>query len=82
MMSATALGMPIASPTVMQKISVDEVKERLDRGEPVIFIDARSQESWEQSDVQIPGSIRVPPDRADEFVGAIASDAAIITYCT
>jgi rhodanese-related sulfurtransferase len=75
-------GTPIASFTVMQKISVDEVKERLDRGEPVIFIDARSQESWEQSDVQIPGSTRVPPDRADEFVGAIAPEAAIVTYCT
>ena len=66
----------------MQKISVDEVKGRLDRGEPVMFIEARSQASWEQSDVQVPGSIRVPPDRADEFVGAIASDATIVTYCT
>ena len=66
----------------MEKISADEVKARLDRGEPVVFIDARSQDSWEHSDVQIPGSIRVPPDRADEFVGTLAPDAAIITYCT
>jgi rhodanese-related sulfurtransferase len=66
----------------MQKLSVDEVKQRLDRGEPLLFVDARSDESWSNSDVQIANSIRVPPDRADEFVGAIPNDVTIITYCT
>jgi rhodanese-related sulfurtransferase len=66
----------------MQKITTDEVKRRLDAGEPLVFIDARSDESWSQSNLQIPNSLRVPPDRADEFVGAIPPDVGIITYCT
>lgn len=66
----------------MEKISVDEVKERLDRGEPLIFIDARSDQSWQESHEQIPNSIRVPPDQAEDFAGAVANEATIITYCT
>ena len=66
----------------MDRISVDEVKARLDRGDPLIFVDARSEESWHESHVQIPNSIRVPPDQAHAFAGAISEDATIITYCT
>jgi rhodanese-related sulfurtransferase len=75
-------GAVIASYPDMQKLPVEDVKRRLDAGQPLIFIDARSDESWSGSDVQVPGSIRVPPDRADEFVGVIAPEATIITYCT
>jgi rhodanese-related sulfurtransferase len=66
----------------MQKLAVEDVKRQLDAGDPLIFIDARSDESWSSSDVQVPGSIRVPPDRADEFVAAVPPEATIITYCT
>jgi rhodanese-related sulfurtransferase len=66
----------------MDKISVDEVKRRLDRGEPLIMVDARSAQSWQDSDVQIPNSIRIPPDETANFTGAIPHDATIITYCT
>jgi rhodanese-related sulfurtransferase len=66
----------------MQKLPADEIKRRLDSGEPLIVIDARSDDSWSTSDLQIPNSIRVPPDRTDEFVAAFPQDAPIITYCT
>jgi rhodanese-related sulfurtransferase len=66
----------------MQKLPADEIKRRLDSGEPLIFIDARSDDSWSTSNLQIPNSIRVPPDRTDEFVAAFPQDAPIITYCT
>jgi hypothetical protein len=67
---------------LMQKITPEEVKRRMDTGEAITFIDARSAESWSKSDVQIPNSLRVPPDAADEFVAAIPKDATIVTYCT
>jgi len=67
--------------------TIDEVKSLLDAGYRLIFIDARSEEDWAKSDQQIPGSIRIPPDRADELVAeipkaAIPKDASIVTYCT
>lgn len=66
----------------MDKMSVDEVKQRLDRGEPLVMVDARSAQSWAESDVQIPNSIRVAPDDTANFTAAIPHDATIITYCT
>jgi rhodanese-related sulfurtransferase len=66
----------------MEKMPVDEVMQRLDAGDPLIFVDARSEEAWQESHVQIPNSIRVPPDQAEEFAGAVADEATIITYCT
>jgi rhodanese-related sulfurtransferase len=66
----------------MEKLQVEEVKRRLDAGEPLIFVDARSDSAWGESDVQIPNSIRISPDRADELVAAIPRDVTVITYCT
>jgi rhodanese-related sulfurtransferase len=67
---------------IMKTMPVDEVKQRLDSGEPLIFVDARSEQAWQESHVQIPNSIRVPPDQAEGFAGALANEATIITYCT
>ena len=74
--------MCFASNAGMQKISADEVKQRLDRGDALVFIDSRSHDAWQNSDVQIPNSLRVPPDQAAAFAGSIPDTATIITYCT
>jgi rhodanese-related sulfurtransferase len=66
----------------MRKLTADEVKQQLDHGESLIFIDARSAESWGKSDQQIPGSLRVPPDEVEKFVAALPKEATMITYCT
>jgi rhodanese-related sulfurtransferase len=64
------------------RITVDEVRERLARGEPLALVDARSAESWAKADTQIPGSIRVPPDEVEAHVDEIPRDRAVVTYCT
>jgi rhodanese-related sulfurtransferase len=66
----------------VSRITVDEARERLDRGEPLAIVDARSQDSWGHSDEQIPGSIRVPPDEAAAHLDEIPRDRAVVTYCT
>ncbi len=62
--------------------TIDEVKSQFDAGLRVIFIDARTDEAWMKSPVQIPGSIRVSPDRPDEFTAVVPRYATIVTYCT
>ncbi|MEJ2740311.1 MAG: hypothetical protein P8105_10905 [Dehalococcoidia bacterium] len=37
------------------RISVDEVKTLMDRGEPVLLIDTRNPHDWGESDVKLPG---------------------------
>jgi rhodanese-related sulfurtransferase len=64
------------------RVSVDEVRERLDRGEPIVFLDVRNPQAWAGSDVKLPGAIRIPldelPGRADE----LPRDRPIVAYCT
>ena len=61
---------------------MDEVRTRLDRGEPLVFVDARSPDSWGKAKTQIPGSVRVPPDEAAAHAGSVPRGRAVITYCT
>jgi rhodanese-related sulfurtransferase len=64
------------------RITVDEVRERLARGEPLTIVDARSADAWENAETQIPGSVRVPPDDVAGHVGQVPRERAIVTYCT
>lgn len=66
----------------VSRVTADEVKERMDKGEPLAFVDSRSEKSWGEADAQIPGSVRVPPDRAEELVSGVPKDRSVVTYCT
>jgi rhodanese-related sulfurtransferase len=68
--------------TEPQRISVEEVKRRLDSGEAVAFLDARADEAWQKAEAQIPGSIRVPPDAVEAHLDAIPKRGLIVPYCT
>ncbi len=65
-----------------QRITVDELQERLDTGEPVFFIDTRSPDAWRAADSQIAGSRRIPPDDVADRLDEIPGDRLIVTYCT
>jgi rhodanese-related sulfurtransferase len=62
------------------KITVHDAKGRLDRDEKLLFVDARSPEAWEKSDVKLPGAIRM--NGADELKKSFPANRALITYCT
>ena len=64
------------------RITVDEVKERLDRGEQFTFVDSRNPTAWAQSDKKLPNAIRVPADELAKHLNEIPKDRAVITYCT
>ena len=66
----------------VSRVTVEEVKARIDRGEPLGFVDVRSPEAWAKSDVKIKGAIRVPLDEMMNHLGRIPRDRSIITYCT
>ena len=64
------------------RITVDEAKERMDRGEPLVFIDTRNPKAWAKATVKLPGAIRVPADEAENHFNEIPPNRAIVTYCT
>ena len=50
------------------RITIDELKRRMEAGEDFIFIDTRNPQAWAESDVKLPEAIRVPADKLDEFL--------------
>ena len=64
------------------RVTVDEVKGRMDRGEQFAFVDTRNPVAWGESDVKLPGAIRVPADELEQHLDEIPHDRAVITYCT
>lgn len=64
------------------RVTVDEVRERMDRGEPFAFVDTRNPQAWAESDLKLPGALRVPADEVEQHLNEIPRDRAVITYCT
>lgn len=64
------------------RVTTDEVKERMDRGELLVFLDNRNPQAWDEADAKLPGAIRVPADEVEQHLDEIPRDRAVITYCT
>ena len=72
----------MATMVEVTRVTPEEVKERMDRGERFTFVDTRNDEAWSSSDVKLPGAIRIPADDVEKRVGDLPEDRTIITYCT
>jgi rhodanese-related sulfurtransferase len=64
------------------RISIDEVKQRLDSGEPILFIDTRDPEAWDESDIKLPGALRIHFSEIEKHLDKLPRDKLIVTYCT
>lgn len=64
------------------RITPRKVIERLDDGERIAFIDARSAQAYQDAVQQIPGSIRIPPDQTDAHVDDLPRGVTLVAYCT
>ena len=65
------------------RITVDEVQELQQRGEPVIIVDSRAERSYAQDDLQAAGAVRVPPDDPVRAATALrlSQHATLVVYC-
>lgn len=66
----------------VERISVDELKAKIAKNEPLTIIDDRSEGSFESSETQIKGSIRMTVDQIQSRLKEIPRDREIVTYCT
>ena len=64
------------------RITVDELKKRMDRRETVAFVDSRNSKAWEETDATVPGCIRIPADAVAQNFQKLPKDRLIVTYCT
>jgi len=68
--------------TLPTRVTVDEVMERMNRGEEMQFLDTRNPKAWSEADTKLPGAIRVPADELEQHLAELRRDRTIITYCT
>lgn len=64
------------------RISIDELRKRMESGEDFVVIDTRNPQAWQQSDEKIPEAIRVSEDSLDGILSKISKEKAIVAYCT
>lgn len=64
------------------RVTVDEVRERMDRGETFTFVDTRNPKAWAEATTKLPRALRIPADEVEEHLDEIAKDRSVITYCT
>ena len=62
-----------------QRISISELKKKLDRGEKLLLIDVR--EDWElKKDGAIPGAIHIPVAELDKRMKDIPKNIGLVFY--
>jgi rhodanese-related sulfurtransferase len=64
------------------RITVDELRKRMEAGEHFTIIDTRNPQAWAQSKEKLPGAIRVTSDTLDQSISKIPKEEPIVTYCT
>jgi rhodanese-related sulfurtransferase len=79
---ATATGLFQQDAREVPRITVEELSARLADAQPPIVLDVRTRSQYDQDDSQIPGSIRVPPDRVEEWAAEATHERLVVAYCT
>jgi rhodanese-related sulfurtransferase len=64
------------------RITVDELKRRMETGEDFTLIDVRNPQAWAESDTMLPEAIRVPLDKFEENLPRIPKNRPVVVYCT
>jgi rhodanese-related sulfurtransferase len=64
------------------RVTPHEVEARIDRDEPILFIDARDEKEWTESNLKLPGAVRVEADRVGAHLHEIPPGRGIVPYCT
>lgn len=66
----------------VERVSPEELKAKIARGEDVIIIDARSPGSYNGSPTHIKGDIRIPFSDINSMADKLPSDKETAIYCT
>ena len=64
------------------RIKPEELRDRMNAGEEFTVIDVRNPQEWGQSEVMLPGAIRLPMDELDKSLARIPKNKPVVAYCT
>jgi rhodanese-related sulfurtransferase len=63
----------------MSEISPQDLKARLDRGEPPLLLDVR--QDWETKLCRMPNAVHIPIEEIELRTEELSPDDAIVVYC-
>jgi rhodanese-related sulfurtransferase len=66
----------------VERIGIDELKQKMECREKILIIDARAGNSLLGSRVQIPGAVHFKLSDLEKGTGTLPRDREIIIYCT
>jgi adenylyltransferase/sulfurtransferase len=66
---------------VIKEISSSELKERLDRGEPLVLVDVREPFERHLADLPEVGQLRIPIKEIPSRAGGLDPDVETVLYC-
>jgi 3-mercaptopyruvate sulfurtransferase SseA len=66
----------------VSRITVQELKAKVDKGEDLVIIDVRTGEDYQGSRIKIKGAVRIPIVQLEERYKELPKDKQIILYCT
>src|ERR671934_29062 len=62
-------------------VLAEDVKRRIDSGQRVVFLDARSPDEWDTAERQLAGALHVRPSEVENHLRLIPQGNPIVTYC-
>jgi membrane protein DedA with SNARE-associated domain len=66
----------------LARVSVDDLKEMMDRGASPVVLDVRTASSRQRDPRRIPTAIVTERDRLEEHLAGVAPNSEIVLYCT
>lgn len=67
-------------PDTAPRIDRNQLKRRLDGGEPITFVDARSNDDWDRATERLPGALRIPRNTERQRAGSLPKGQLIVVY--
>ncbi len=64
------------------RITIEELKLKLDKGEDFQLLDVRNPTAWAGSDVKVPGSVRIAMAEFDFRSDELDPVKEVVAYCT
>lgn len=64
------------------RITPEELDAWMRAGKQVTLVDVRNPQAWGESDVRLPGAIRVPQGQLEQNLAKIPKNRPVVAYCT
>ncbi|MBK9313680.1 MAG: hypothetical protein IPM55_05465 [Acidobacteria bacterium] len=65
-----------------KRITIGDLKRKMDRKEAVLIIDARSGSSYLGSSVRLKGAVHITLDELNSKIDSLPKEKEIVIYCT